>query len=295
LGYDTLEQYLTSNPFFGALIGRYGNRIAKGRFALNGTEYTLVTNNGENHLHGGNKGFDQVLWSAQPIEADNALKLTYISQDMEEGYPGTLTTAVTYTLTNNNELKVLYEATSNKPTIVNLTQHSYFNLSGDCTKLISDHELLIDADTFLPVDDGLIPTGEFRNVENTPFDFRTAKTIGRDISAKNTQLELAQGYDHNWVLNSDKKSIGFAASAYHPESGRLLEVFTDQPGVQFYSGNFLDGAYHGKYGITYKDKTGFCLETQHFPDSPNQKEFPSVVLNPGEYYWSNTVFRFSTK
>jgi len=296
LGYDTLQQYVESNPFFGALIGRYGNRIAKGKFSLNGTEYTLATNNGENHLHGGNKGFDKVVWSAQPLETDNTLKLTYISQDMEEGYPGTLTTTVTYTLTDNNELKINYKATTNKPTIVNLTQHSYFNLSGDASKLISDHELLIDADTFLPVDEGLIPTGEFRNVENTPFDFRTAKFIGQDISADNLQLQLGQGYDHNWVLNHhEDKGIRFAASAYHPESGRVLEIFTDEPGIQFYSGNVLDGEYHGKNGITYIDRTGFCLETQHYPDSPNQKTFPSVVLNPGEQYSSNTVFKFSIK
>ena len=295
LGYDTLLEYVDSNLFFGALIGRYGNRIAKGKFSLNGNEYILAKNNGENHLHGGITGFDKVVWSAEPIEAENALKLTYVSKHMEEGYPGTLTTTVTYTLTNNNELKVSYEATTDKSTIVNLTQHSYFNLSGDGTKRITDHLLHIDADTFLPVDEGLIPTGEFRNVENTPFDFRSPKAIGQDISMKNEQLMLGQGYDHNWVLNHQDKGIRFVASAYHPESGRLLEVFTDQPGMQFYSGNFLDGEYHGKNGITYVDRTGFCLETQHYPDSPNQKDFPSVVLNPGEQYRSSTVFKFSIK
>ncbi|WP_409628449.1 aldose epimerase family protein [Gilvirhabdus luticola] len=294
LGYDTLQQYIQSNPFFGALIGRYGNRIAKGKFSLNSTEYTLAINNGNNHLHGGNKGFDKVLWSAQALEADNALKLTYISNDTEEGYPGTLSTTVTYTLTDNNELKVLYEATTDKPTIVNLTQHSYFNLSGDMSKPITDHELLIDADSYLPVDKSLIPTGEFRSVENTPFDFRIAKPIGQDISANIQQLKIGKGYDHNWVLNYQDKGIRFAASAYHPSSGRLLEVFTTEPGMQFYSGNILDAAYFGKNGVTYKDRTGFCLETQHYPDSPNQEEFPSVVLNPGEQYRSNTVFKFST-
>jgi aldose 1-epimerase len=297
LGYDSLEQYEKSSPFFGALIGRYGNRIAKGKFTLDGTEYQLATNDGQNHLHGGVKGFDKVVWTASESSTDNtaSLVLTYLSKDMEEGYPGNLQTKVTYTLNNDNTLEVVYEATTDKKTIVNLTQHSYFNLSGDFSKTILDHEITINADKLVPVDATLIPTGQLTDVSNTPFDFRQAKAIGKDIEANDEQLKRGQGYDHCWVLNNQNEGMRFAASAYHPESGRLMEVSTDEPGIQLYTGNFLDGTLPSKQGGTYGHRTGFCLETQHYPDSPNQKDFPSVVLNPSENYKTTTTFKFSVK
>lgn len=297
LGFDTLQQYLDSSPYFGALIGRYGNRIAKGKFTLDGETYTLATNDGENHLHGGDKGFDKVLWQAKAESTDDgsSLELTYTSADGEEGYPGKLEVKVTYILTGNNELDVRYEATTDKPTIVNLTQHSYFNLSGDFTQSVLDHELFLDADTYLPVDGGLIPTGELRKVSGTPFDFKQPKLMGKEINAENEQLELGKGYDHCWVLNQKEDNYGLAASAYHPKTGRLLEVYTDEPGIQFYSGNFLDGTLPAQKGGTYGQRAGFCLETQHYPDSPNQENFPSVRLNPGETYSSRTLFKLSTK
>lgn len=297
LGYDSLEQYTTKNPYFGAIIGRYGNRIAKGKFSLDGKEYQLATNDGPNHLHGGAKGFDKVVWTAVAIKGDStsSLKLTYLSKDLEEGYPGNLTAVVTYTLTNDNVLEVLYEATTDKKTIVNLTQHSYFNLSANFSKTILDHEIVINADTFIPVDATLIPTGKLADVTNTPFDFRAAKTIGNDIEAKDDQLKKGLGYDHCWVLNNQNDGFKLAASAYHPESGRLLEIYSDEPGIQFYTGNFLDGTLASKTGGTYAHRTGFCLETQHYPDAPNQKDFPSTVLNPGEKYASKTSFKFSVK
>ena len=295
LGFSSLEQYTKDNPFFGALIGRYGNRIAKGKFSLDGEEYTLAQNDGENHLHGGEKGFDKVVWKVE--EADtSALKLSYISEDMEEGYPGRLETVVTYTLNNDNSLDVDYEATTDKKTVVNLTQHAYFNLSADFSESILDHEIVINADQFLPVTENLIPTGEMREVANTPFDFREPKEVGKDIDADNEQLERAGGYDHNWVLNEQDSGMRFAASAYHPESGRVLEVHTNEPGMQFYSGNFLDGTLPLQYGDgNYEKRSGFCFETQHYPDSPNQEHFPSVVLEPGETYSSKTSFKFSVK
>ncbi|MFO7672177.1 MAG: aldose epimerase family protein, partial [Lutibacter sp.] len=270
LGYDSLEQYTTKNPYFGAIIGRYGNRIAKGKFSLDGKEYQLATNDGPNHLHGGVKGFDKVVWTAVAIKGDStaSLKLTYLSKDLEEGYPGNLTAVVTYTLTNDNVLEVLYEATTDKKTIVNLTQHSYFNLSANFSKTILDHEIVINADTFIPVDATLIPTGKLADVTNTPFDFRVAKTIGKDIEAKDDQLKKGLGYDHCWVLNNQNEGFKLAASAYHPESGRLLEIYSDEPGIQFYTGNFLDGTLPSKTGGTYAHRTGFCLETQHYPDAP---------------------------
>lgn len=296
LGYDSLSQYLASNPYFGAIIGRYGNRIAKGQFALKGTIYELATNDGPNHLHGGLKGFDKVLWSADTAtSAEGAsLVLSYESADMEEGYPGNLSVQVTYTLTADDVLHVDYEATTDKATIVNLTQHSYFNLSGDFSQTILDHKLMIAADQYLPVDATLIPNGELAPVEGTPFDFREAKAIGRDIGADHPQLELGKGYDHCWVLN-EQGGMRQVTSAYHPETGRQLEVFTDEPGIQFYSGNFLDGTLPMPGGGTYGHRSGFCLETQHYPDSPNQKDFPSVVLQPGETYETRTTFKFSTK
>ena len=297
LGYNALAEYEAETPYFGALIGRYGNRIAKGKFAIDGETYTLAVNNGVNHLHGGLKGFDKVVWDAKTIVNDSmaSLELSYLSKDMEEGYPGKLETKVTYTLNNKDELSIKYEAKTDKPTIVNLTQHSYFNLTADFNHPILDHELVINADSFLPVDSTLIPTGEFRNVAETPFDFRSSKAIGKQINAENIQIKKGLGYDHCWVLNDQEKGVRFVASAYEPVSGRLLEVLSDEPGIQFYSGNFLDGTLPSKNKGTYQHRTGFCLETQHFPDTPNQKDFPSVRLNPGESYQSQTVFRFSVK
>lgn len=297
LGFNSLEQYMKPNPYFGALIGRFGNRIAKGKFTLDGKEYKLAKNNGENALHGGPEGFHRVVWTAEEVKGgDNAsLKLKYISKDMEEGYPGNLTVYVTYTLTNDNALDVVYEATTDKKTVLNLTQHSYFNLSSDFSKTILDHEITIDADKLVPVDATLIPTGELTDVTNTPFDFRKPKTVGTAIGAKDDQLKKGLGYDHCWVLNNQDKGERFAASAYDATSGRLLEVFTDQPGIQLYTGNFLDGTLPMRNGGTYAHRTGFCLETQHYPDSPNQKNFPSTVLSPGENYKTKTTFKFSVK
>lgn len=298
LGYNALDDYIKSTPYFGALIGRYGNRIAKGKFSLDGANYQLTINDGQNHLHGGDKGFDKVVWTAEemPLKDDSAsLKLTYLSKDGEEGYPGNLTSTVIYTLTDDNVLEVDYSATTDKMTIVNLTQHSYFNLSGDFSKTILDHEIVLNADKYIPVDATLIPTGELADVEASPFDFRTPKTIGKRINDDNDQLKKGQGYDHCWVLNDQNDGMRIAASAYHPESGRFLEVFTDEPGIQLYTGNFLDGTLPSKDGGTYGHRTGFCLETQHYPDSPNQPDFSSVVLHPGETYTSKTTFKLSVK
>lgn len=296
LGYDSLEQYIQKTPYFGAIIGRYGNRIANGKFSIDGKEYTLETNDGPNHLHGGVQGFDKVVWMASEIKNKNgaALKLTYLSKDDEGGYPGNLTSTVIYTLTNEDALEVSYEAVTDKKTIVNLTQHAYFNLSGDFSKDILDHELMLDADTYLPVEETLIPTGEIRSVENTPFDFRQPKTIGKDINQENEQLKRGKGYDHCWVLNH-QGGMRKVSSAYHPTTGRLLEISTDEPGMQFYCGNFLDGTLPMPGGGTYAKRTGFCLETQHYPDSPNQDAFPSVLLAPGETYSSKTIFKFKTR
>ncbi|MBO2544116.1 galactose mutarotase [Salegentibacter sp. BDJ18] len=295
LGFDSLEQYIKDNPFFGALIGRFGNRIANGKFTLNGEEYTLAQNDGQNHLHGGEKGFDKVVWTVNDASA-SSLSLSYISEDMEEGYPGTLETTVVYTLTEDNALEVDYNATTDKKTVLNLTQHAYFNLSGDFSETILDHKIEINADEFLPVNETLIPTGELKDVAGTPFDFREAKTVEQHIEEKNQQLERGQGYDHCWVLNEQDSGMRFAASAYHEESGRMLEVHTNEPGIQFYSGNFLDGTLPQADGEgNYGHRSGFCLETQHYPDSPNQEGFPSVVLEPGETYSSKTSFKFSVK
>ena len=295
LGYNTLAEYEAETPYFGALIGRYGNRIAKGKFSLGNQEYTLAVNNGVNHLHGGLKGFDKVIWDPKTIVSDStvSLELSYLSKDMEEGYPGNLETKVIYTLNTKDELSVSYEATTDKPTIVNLTQHSYFNLTADFNKDILGHELVINADSFLPVNNTLIPTGEFRDVTGTPFDFKTSKAIGTHIVNENIQLRNGFGYDHCWVLNGQGTGVRFVASAYEPVTGRLLEVFSDEPGIQFYSGNFLDGTLPSKNKGIYQHRTGFCLETQHYPNSPNQKNFPSVRLNPDEKYNSKTVFKLS--
>ena len=297
LGFDNIGDYVSENPFFGALVGRYGNRIAKGKFSIDDNEYTLVTNNGENHLHGGTVGFDKVVWDVKPIEKEDKaqLELHYVSKDGEEGYPGKLDVTVIYTLNDDNVLSVEYKAETDKPTVVNLTQHAYFNLTGDFSNNVLDHEIVLHADRFLPVDAGLIPTGELRNVASTPFDFTQAKTIGQDINQENNQLTLGGGYDHCWVLNGDKGTMRTVATAYDSESGRFMEVSTTEPAIQFYTGNFLDGTLPNPQGGTYGQRSGFCLETQHYPDSPNQPEFPSTRLNPGETYETTTKFKFSTK
>lgn len=296
LGYDSLDGYVNDKSYFGALVGRYANRIAHGQFSLDGVTYKLAKNNGENSLHGGIKGFNKAVWDAKEIASKEgpALQLNYLSKDGEEGYPGNLKVQVVYTLTDANELKIDYSATTDKKTVLNLTNHSYFNLAGQGSSDILGHELMIQADRFTPVDAGLIPTGELRPVAGTPFDFRTKTAIGARISADDEQLKLGKGYDHNWVL-THTAAFSLAARAVEPNSGRVLEVWTTEPGVQFYSGNFLDGTVHGKGGNVYGFRSGFCLETQHFPDSPNHPEFPSTVLNPGERYHSITAYKFSTE
>jgi aldose 1-epimerase len=296
LGYDSLEGYLTSSPYFGALIGRYGNRIAKGKFSLDGKQYSLAVNNGANHLHGGIKGFDKVMWNIQreDVEDGVAIRLSYLSKGMEEGYPGNLQADVIYNLTDKNELIITYKATTDKKTIVNLTQHTYFNLSGGSRDILS-HELVLNADRFLPVDNTLIPTGELKPVEGTPFDFRKPEAIGSRIKDNDQQLKFGNGYDHCWVLNPAKDGLTKAAVLYDSSSGREVTVYTSEPGIQFYSGNFLDGTLTGKNKTVYNFRSGLCLETQHFPDSPNQKKFPSVELNPGQVYHSETVYKFSIR
>ena len=298
LGYDNLAGYLKNNgPYLGALIGRYANRIAKGRFSLNGNEYHLAQNNGENHLHGGVRGFDKVVWTGRPLTVRNgaALELTYLSKDGEEGYPGNLSVKVVYTLTDTNELRIDYSATTDKPTIVNLTHHSYFNLAGQGNGEILKHQLFINADQFTPTDAGSIPTGELRKVRGTPFDFTRATGIGARIDQDDEQLKFGSGYDHNFVLTKNGKSLTLAARAFEPTTGRVMEVFTTEPGLQLYTGNFLDGTITGKDGKVYNQHYGFCLEAQHFPDSPNKPAFPSVVLTPGRKYAQTTIYRFAAK
>ena len=296
LGFDVFEPYLAEHPFFGALIGRYCNRIAGGRFELNGVEYILARNDSPNHLHGGPQGFSRVIWRAGPRANDSApaLELTYLSPNGEEGYPGNLDIAVVYTLAADNALRIDYQATTDRDTLVNLTNHSYFNLAAGGDVLA--HEVMIPAERFLPVDRYLIPTGERRSVHGTPMDFTRPTAVGARIHAADEQLRLASGgYDHTWVLDKAAGALTQAAEVYDPVSGRVLEVFTTQPGVQFYTGNFLDGSFVGKGGRAYHKHQGFCLETQHFPDSPHHPDFPSVVLRPGEVYQQTTIFRCSVR
>ncbi len=297
LGYDSLRGYLNDKSYFGAIVGRFGNRIAKGRFQLDGKDYQVTVNDGENHLHGGKIGFNKVLWNTQIVKnsAEPTLELTYISPNGEEGYPGQVTLTVRYTLTNNNELRIDYKGTTDQTTILNPTHHSYFNLTGSFTQTILNHMLTIEADAFTPVDKGLIPTGQIADVTNTPMDFRTATAVGAHINEPYEQLLFGRGYDHNWVLRNYDGKVRKVAELYEPVSGRLMTVFSDQPGMQFYSGNFLDGTVTGKNGIVYQKRTGLCLETQCYPDSPNQPGFPSVIITPGDTYQQTTIYRFSTK
>ncbi len=299
LGYDRVEDYINAvdKPYFGAVVGRYGNRIAKGEFTLDGETYSLLKNNGENHLHGGAIGFDKVVWTVVEYVEGQALTLSYLAKDKEEGYPGNLQLKITYTLADDNSLVVDYHATTDKATPVNVTQHTYFNLKGEGQGTILDHQLMLNAKKFTPVDESLIPTGEMPTVAGTPFDFTTPKAIGRDIGQQNEQLVFGLGYDHNWILDTDGQEgeLSLAAKVHEPSSGRVMEIYTTEPGIQFYCGNFLDGRLRGKSGKPYVHRGGFCLETQHFPDSPNQPNFPSTILKPGEAYDSKTVFKFSAK
>jgi len=297
LGFDTFDGYLDNKPYMGAIVGRYGNRIANAEFTLDGVKYTLAKNNGPNSLHGGVKGFDKVVWDGESLaNADGAgVAFTYLSKDGEEGFPGNLRVKVTYTLTEKNELIVDYHATTDKATPVNLTQHSYFNLSGEGNGDILKHEVRLNADKFTAVDDNLIPTGELRLVKGTPLDFDKSTAIGARINDNYQQLVIAKGYDHNFVINRKGDGLELAARVKDPASGRVLEVLTTQPGVQFYTGNFLDGTVTGKQGHVYKQRYGFCLETQHYPDSPNHPEFPTSILRPGQTYESRTVFKFSAE
>jgi aldose 1-epimerase len=295
LGFDNLQGYLGEHPYFGAVVGRYGNRIGGARFSLNGQTYQLAANNGPNHLHGGVRGFDKYVWSAEPIAGMTGIAFTRVSPDGEEGYPGTLKVRVSYVLTDANDLEIEYQATTDKATPVNLTQHTYFNLAGQGAGTIVDHELTINADRFTPVGDSLIPTGVLAPVEGTPMDFRRPTKVGARIDASTEQIRFGRGYDHNWVLNRKGDGLQLAARVVEPASGRTLEVSTTEPGVQFYTGNFLDGTLKGKGGVGYPRRGGLCLETQHFPDSPNKPAFPTTIVQPGSTYRSKTVWRFGVQ
>jgi len=298
LGHETLEGYLPNPPYIGAIVGRYANRIANGTFTLDGKTYTLPKNDGPNTLHGGvDKTFNKVVWNSEALKGKAGVGYTYLSKDGDDGFPSNVKVKVTYTLTDNNELVIDYEATADKATPINLSQHSYFNLSGEGNGDILNHELMLNADRFTPVDKNLIPTGELRPVKGTPLDFTSPTRIGARIDDGYDQIVLGHGYDHNWVINRKSKddNLVLAARMYEPTSGRVLEVSTTQPGVQFYTGNFLDGTVTGKHGHVYKRRYGFCLETQHFPDSPNHPDFPSTILRPGQTFHQKTVFKFSTK
>jgi aldose 1-epimerase len=294
LGYDSLEPYTKPNPFFGTLVGRYANRIANGEFTLDGKKYTLAKNNGPNSLHGGLKGFDKKAWQAQITQKGQALQLTYVSPDGEEGYPGTLTSVVTYSLSNDNALTIDYAATTDADTVLNLTNHSYFNLAGHGNGKILDHELMITADRFTPVNANLIPTGELKSVGGTPFDFRQPTAIGARIDSPDQQMQYGKGYDHNFVLNRAGDTPTLAARITEPRSGRAMDVLTTQPGVQLYTANHIEGEIKGKEGAIYHFRGAYCFETQHFPDSPNQPNFPTTVLKPGEKFHQITSFRFAT-
>ena len=298
LGFDNVTDYEDGCPYFGALIGRYGNRIGKAKFMLDGKLYTLAANDGENHLHGGIKGFDKVVWDAKPVENKDgvALQLHYLSRDMEEGYPGNLDVTVVYTLNNKNELVIEYTATTDKPTVCNLTNHNYYNLAGQGVGDNSGHLLMLNADYTTPVDKGLIPTGELKSVKGTPFDFKTPTAIGAHINDDDVQLKYAGGFDHNWVLNKRTPgSMTLAAKVYEPTTGRVMTIKTTEPAIQFYAGNFLDGTLVGKEGKVYGRRCAFCLETQHYPDSPNKLSFPSTTLRPGQTYNTKTIHKFTTK
>lgn len=295
LGYATLDEFVNGpKSYFGSVIGRYGNRIANGSFNIDDTKYSLVKNNNENHLHGGNVGFESVVWNVDNVTT-NSIQFSRLSPDMEEGYPGNLMVNVSYVLTDDNELKISYKATTDKTTVVNLTHHSFFNLKGEGEGDVNDHIVMINADNYTPVDSGLIPTGAIENVVGTPFDFTSPKAIGKDLDSDFEQLKIGNGYDHNFVLNDaprNEDGLVLCAKVSEPLTGRTMEVYTDEPGVQFYGGNFMTGETIGKSGKKYAFRGSFCLETQHFPDSPNQPNFPSTLLNPGEVYTSNCVYKF---
>jgi aldose 1-epimerase len=295
LGFDDFSGYLENKPYFGAIIGRYANRIANGKFSLDGRQYTLAKNNGQNSLHGGLKGFNKVIWQAEPFHnpLGRGVILAYLSKDGEEGYPGNLNLKVTYTLSDDDQLWIDYQATTDKATPINLTQHSYFNLAGEGSGDVLEHQLELNADQFTPIDKNLIPTGEIRSVKGTPLDFTESTPLGARINAPYEQLVIAHGYDHNFVIRRTEDRVQRAARVREPKSGRTLEVLTTEPGVQLYSANFLDGTIVGKHGHRYKQREAFCLETQHFPDSPNHPNFPSTILRPGKIFHSRTVFKFS--
>ena len=294
LGYDNLDDYLKNNPFFGALVGRYGNRIANGKFALDGKEYTLALNNAPNNLHGGPVGFDKRVWKVARADVGPdgpRLELTYLSEDGDQGFPGNLKVTATYTLTDDNGLRLDYTATTDKDTVCNLTQHSYFNLTGKGDVL--NHQVFINADKFTPVDNTLIPTGKLKPVAGTPFDFRTATAVGVRIDANDEQIKFGHGYDHNWVIDKPPGKLGLVARVTDPITGRAMEVWSTEPGVQFYTGNFLDGSITGKGGLVYQRRSGFCFEPQHYPDSPNHPKFPSAELKPGQTYQNTIIYKFS--